>query len=227
MELTLHHNQSYEINMKQKYYNKKYFSWQGPIGEFGGRVNLIKFAKHIKPSDSVVDFGCGGGYLLANIVCGQKIGIDINPSARRTAKALGIKVAASADKIAKNWADVIISNNALEHTKNPLEHLTSLHRILKKRGTIIFIVPCDSQRKKFSTSDVNKHFFSWSPMNIGNLFVEAGFKVVRVSPFLHKWPPLYKVIEKYAGIKLFHIIAFAYGYIVRDWVQVKIEATKI
>ncbi len=121
----------------------------------------------------------------------------------------------------------VISNNVLEHTKNPLKHITSLHRVLKKKGKIIFIIPCDSQRKKFVSTDINKHFFSWSPMNIGNLFVEAGFRVERVTPFLHKWPPLYELIEKYLGMHVFHAIAFMYGFIDRDWIQVKIVATKI
>lgn len=212
--------------MKQIYYDKDYFSWQKSIGKFGGRANLIKFSSHIKSTDAVVDFGCGGGYLLDNIKCSRKIGIDINASARKAAKALGVKTVASADVIPSNWADVIISNNVLEHTKNPLKSLTSLYRILKKNGKIIFIIPCDRQTKKFVTSDVNKHFFSWSPMNIGNLFVEAGFKIIRVSPFLHKWPPFYEFIEKFLGLKIFHAIAFFYGYIVRDWIQIKIEATK-
>lgn len=212
--------------MKQKYYNSDYFSWQKKIGKFGGRANLIKFASHIKSTDIVVDFGCGGGYLLANINCKRKMGIDINASARRTAKTLGIETVAEAEKLAPNWADVIISNNVLEHTKNPLKNLVSLHRILKKNGKIIFVIPCDRQTKKFVASDVNKHFFSWSPMNIGNLFVEAGFKVVRVSPFLHKWPPFYEFIEKLLGLKIFHAIAYFYGFINRDWMQIKIEATK-
>ena len=64
----------------QKYYNKKYFSWQSRVGEFGGRANLSKFAKFIRPDHHVIDYGCGGGYLLKNIKCKeadnkQKLGI--------------------------------------------------------------------------------------------------------------------------------------------------------
>jgi len=62
----------------QKYYNKKYFSWQSRVGEFGGRANLSKFAKFIRPDHHVIDYGCGGGYLLKNIKCKEKIGIEIN-----------------------------------------------------------------------------------------------------------------------------------------------------
>jgi SAM-dependent methyltransferase len=212
--------------MRKKYYDKKYFSWQNSIGEFGGRANLIKFESHIKPTDTVVDFGCGGGYLLANIACRQKMGIDINATARRQAKKMGIQTVADASKIKSNWADVVISNNTLEHTKNPLQHVVGLHRILKKNGRIICIVPCDSQGKKFVLDDINKHFFSWSPMNAGNLFSEAGFKVIKVSPYLHKWPPFYTQIEKLFGLRVFHSISYVYGFIARDWVQVKIEAVK-
>jgi 2-polyprenyl-3-methyl-5-hydroxy-6-metoxy-1,4-benzoquinol methylase len=65
-----------------KHYNHKYFSWQKSIGEFGGWANLPKFMDYIKPEYNIIDFGCGGGYLLKNIECKHKIGIEVNPSAR-------------------------------------------------------------------------------------------------------------------------------------------------
>jgi hypothetical protein len=37
-----------------------YFEWQSPIGEFGGRANLGKFAPWIPGGSTVLDVGCGG-----------------------------------------------------------------------------------------------------------------------------------------------------------------------
>lgn len=47
--------------MENSNYDKKYFDWQKTIGEFGGKANLFKFEDNIKNTDTVLDFGCGGG----------------------------------------------------------------------------------------------------------------------------------------------------------------------
>ena len=57
------------------HYNKDYFDWQKNIGAFGGWANSYKFKNTIKKCDVVLDFGCGGGFLLSNLVCKKKIGI--------------------------------------------------------------------------------------------------------------------------------------------------------
>ena len=48
------------------------------IGKFGAIFNKNKFTPYIKKSDVVLDFGCGGGYLLNNIECAEKYGLEIN-----------------------------------------------------------------------------------------------------------------------------------------------------
>lgn len=48
-----------------EHYNEDYFNWQKNIGLFGGWANSTKFEQYITKEDDVLDFGCGGGYLLA------------------------------------------------------------------------------------------------------------------------------------------------------------------
>lgn len=57
------------------HYNKIYFDWQKDMGEFGGLINIDKFKDFIQEKDNVIDFGCGGGYLLKNIKCVGKMGL--------------------------------------------------------------------------------------------------------------------------------------------------------
>ena len=209
------------------YYSKKYFDWQKSLGEFGGLANLKKVSKFIKPTDNVVDFGCGGGYLLKNINCNERIGIEINPVARKTASANGIKTYRFSKFLKNSWADVIVSDNALEHTHNPLGELKALFPKLKKNGRIIFVVPCESYKMQFKPNDINKHLFSWSPVDLGNLFTLAGYKVISVKPFLDKWPPYYKIIGKLFGMRIFGLFSSVYGHIDKKWVQVRIVATKV
>lgn len=109
----------------ENYYDEKYFhSYQKEIGEFGGMANLFKFKKYIKPNDIVLDFGCGGGFLLNNINCRKKIGVDLNPIARDYCQNVNkIICHESIESVADNSIDIIISNNCLEHAIN--NHLYS------------------------------------------------------------------------------------------------------
>ncbi len=156
------------------HYNDKYFDWQASIGEFGGWANQSKFLKHISTNSKVLDFGCGGGFLLKNLKCDKKVGIEVNPLAADIARKNGIEVFTRVDDVPDEYVDVIISNNALEHTLQPLQELRSLYKKLQLSGKIIFVVPCESISYSYQPNDINHHLYSWSPMCIGNLFSEAG-----------------------------------------------------
>jgi hypothetical protein len=108
---------------------------------------------------------------------------------------------------------------------DPLDQITILKTKLKKGGKIIFVVPCDSL--KYKPNDINCHLFSWSPMNLGNLFTLAGFKVIESKAFVHRWPPFYYKIAKTFGTWAFHLSCRIYGYIYRhSCSQSKIIAIK-
>jgi SAM-dependent methyltransferase len=208
------------------HYNNKYFDWQAPIGEFGAWANQGMFVSYISINSRVLDFGCGGGFLLKSIKCSKKVGVEVNPTAIETAKQNGIEVFSSVKEIPDENVDVIISDNALEHTLQPLEELKSLYRKLIVGGKIIFVVPCETISKSYNPNDINHHLYSWSPMCIGNLFTEAGFSVIESKPYIHKWPPKYKFIAKVGGRRLFEIACRIYGRIERSWFQVRVIAKK-
>ena len=63
--------------MKTNYYDETYFDWQRNQGLFGGRKNRATFAPYVQPTDCVLDFGCGGGYLLAQIDVAQSGGVRV------------------------------------------------------------------------------------------------------------------------------------------------------
>jgi SAM-dependent methyltransferase len=207
------------------HYDAAYFDWQRPIGEFGGWANLTKFSPYISESDEVLDFGCGGGYLLKNIRCRKRIGVELNPDARQTATANGVECFAKADEVPDGYASVIISNHALEHTFRPLDELRALHAKLRKGGTIVFVVPCESITYAFRPGDVNQHLYSWSPMAAGNLFAQAGFVVEESRPYIHKWPPNYLAIAR-LGRPVFDLCCRLYARWERTYFQVRVVAKK-
>ena len=212
--------------MTQKHYNKEYFSWQSSIGEFGGWANLTKFNNYIKPNDSVLDFGCGGGYLLDNIVCAKKAGIEINNEAAQVAKEKGIDVYTNVKDVPNDSFDVIISNHALEHVMNPLQELTDLFLKLKNGGKVVIVIPCETIKNDYRPDDKNHHLFSWGPMTLGNLLSEAGFQVMESKPYIHKWPPKYKSIARLGGRLLFEMACYLYGRIERTSYQVRAVGIK-
>jgi len=208
------------------HYGKEYFAWQSSIGEFGGWANLSKFSPFISKNDDVLDFGCGGGYLLKELSCRSRTGVEVNESAVKVAINNGIKVYKSVNDVPDNSVDVLISNNALEHVYQPFDEIKALYSKLRKGGKVIFVVPCESISYVYKEEDINCHLYSWSPMCAGNLFTQAGFKVLESKPYMHKWPPNYRFIAGLGGRRLFDLVCRIYGRVERSWFQVRVIAQK-
>ena len=211
------------------HYDEAYFARQIDIGSFGAWANRSKFERCIKPTDTVLDFGCGSGLLLKGLDCARRLGVEINPAAVAPARGVGVEVFGRVEDVPDNVADVIISNHALEHTLRPLDELKALYRKLKPGGRIVIVVPCDSVYFAFKPNDVNKHLYSWSPMNLGNLLAEAGFTVEESKPYIHKWPPKWRLF-KGVFIRnrwLFELVCRISGRLRTRWSQVRAVGCKL
>ena len=206
------------------HYDQKYFEWQRQIGEFGGLMNSSKFQKFIEPTQSVLDFGCGGGYLLAALKCAKRLGVEPNPSAADVARGNGVTVFERAADIPSAFVDVVISNHALEHALRPLEELQHLRRALKPNGRLVLVVPCETDAVKYNKDDINQHLYSWSPMCAGNLVQAAGFDVLSSLAVRHRWPPFFPHIAKALGIRGFDMFCSIWARIDRKSSQTRVVA---
>ena len=204
-----------------EHYDDEYFNWQSEAGEFGGWANQTKFIKYITQDDVVLDFGCGGGYLLKNIDCKKRLGVEINPLAAETAKRNGVEVYSKVEDVQDESIDIIISNHALEHALQPLDELRELKKKLKVGGKVIFVVPCESISMRYKSDDINHHLYTWSPMCLGNLFVEAGYSLVESKAYIHKWPKSSVLIRRIGGRRLFNLACRIYGRLSRSSFQVR------
>ena len=179
------------------HYDKKYFDWQSEAGKIGGFLNKFKFNNEVKNTDVLMDFGCGGGYLLKNFNNVQKIGFEINKSAWPICKANEVSVYDNFDDISDNSIDTIISNHAMEHVPLPLQSFQNLYKKLKPNGSIVIVIPCEQHSEQsfyYKPNDINQHLHTWCPMTFGNLATLAGFKVISCVPFQHQWCPDLKKI---------------------------------
>jgi SAM-dependent methyltransferase len=206
-------------------YGKNYFNWQSSYGDFGSLVDQEKFADYLDKNTKVLEFGCGGGYLLSKLNAKERIGIEINPSARAIATKNGLNTVPTFNKIKDNWADVIISNHALEHCTHPLTELKNLYKKLKKNGTIVFVTPHE-RNNRYVENDVNQHLYTWSELNLANLFKLAGYKIISVETRKTAWPPFYRQIYSIFGQKTFSLIAGIWGRIFSPMWEVRMIAKK-
>jgi len=211
------------------YYKEKYFQWQKNIGSKTGLVNSYSYKEFLKEDDSVLDFGCGGGYLLDNLDVKEKYGIEINPVAREEAQKKCDAVYESIDDFINNNKnkkfDVIISCHAFEHVLEPARILEDLKKILKKEGKIIFITPIDSYRNthKYYKEDINKHLYTWTPLLMGNLFDANGYNVQKVDT-LRPWMPFASLFVKIIPKPVYKLLSCIFSYIY-DKKEVRIIAT--
>jgi SAM-dependent methyltransferase len=208
------------------HYDKRYFDWQRTIGEFGGWANSPRFARHIKPSDVVLDFGCGGGYLLKHFDCRRRLGVEINPTARSTARDNGIEVFASTHEIGDDSVDVVVSNHCLEHVPDPLRALTELRCKLRVGGKAIFVVPCEMSATPYDPTNIDHHLYTWNPTCLGNLFSDAGFRVLSATRDRFRWPPFYRQIAALGGRWAFELACKIWYYLDRRSFQVRLVAER-
>ena len=210
----------------KQHYDEKYFSWQKLVGEFGGEANKIKFDKFIKKNQKVLDFGCGGGYLLSSYKNIEKYGVEVNDIAIDVAKKNGSKIYKTSKDLPSNYFDTIVSNHALEHCDNPFLELKELYRSLKSQGTICIVVPCDNIKYKYNEKDPHKHLYSWSPSNLGNILYTVGFKVLETKPYLSKWFPYRYRLKKYMSWSIFHFLCRIWARFDNKWYQILAIAKK-
>jgi SAM-dependent methyltransferase len=161
------------------HYDAAYFAWQTENIDAKTRIKVRRFAPYIAPSDTVLDFGCAGGAMLAALPGKRKIGVEINDVARElAAKEYGLEVYRSLDVTPDGVADVIVSNHTLEHLASPFEALRQLRSKLKPTGKLVLVLPIDDWRaqRRWHPNDINRHLYTWSPLNLGNLLDEAGWR---------------------------------------------------
>jgi glycosyltransferase involved in cell wall biosynthesis len=205
----------WEIKMKKivnDFYDNIYFSYENTyfkfyedIGIFGGIVNKQKFdINNYLDMDYILDFGCGGGYLLNSIKCKNKIGIDISIEALENCKELNIEAYNSLDSIDDEWANYIISNHAFQCVPNPFETLQNLKRKLKKKGIINIVIPHQCIDQLYDPNNPNQHLYTWNQHTFGCLLKKVGFNIISVKEICHAWPQNYLDIYKYEGSDIFH-----------------------
>jgi SAM-dependent methyltransferase len=105
------------------------------------------FSRYIRPSDTVLDLGCGYGQFINNIECARKYAMDLNPASRQF---LRDGIVFLEQDCSERWElnegslDLVFSSNFFEHLPNK-DHLArtlrEAYRCLRSGGLLIAMGP--------------------------------------------------------------------------------------
>lgn len=190
----------------KKIYTKDYFSgkssffWKLGYGRFSSFYfknlfrPIIKYAKKIN-AGKVLDVGCAYGIMLQKFPDSfQKFGIDVSEYAIGIAKKrlpsaiLNIRGAEEKLPFEKDFFDIILFNDVLEHLENPRVALENIWKVLKKGGILYITTPnLNTIRKKiFRYADEKEHHISlFSHSDLISLLNNLGFKIVERWTFIN------------------------------------------
>lgn len=209
------------IAEKNAHYDKTYFDKTFEHQRYAAYFDRLKFEPFVGPSDRVIDFGCGGGYVLSGLDVKERIGVEINEAAAAAARRNGITVFDTLEQIEDGWADVIISHHALEHVDDPLGTVRQMGAKLRKGGKIVLVTPNESFKMRYREDDPNFHLFTWSPGNLGNLLKRGGFTAIHSAPIHHRWPRYWWIVGPVVGQRTMNAICVLYGRLMTGVSQVR------
>lgn len=144
-----------------------------------GRLRAEKFLPHVRPTDTVLEYGVGLGWNLAALRCGRKMGFDVGDFLEPSIRALGIEFVAEAKNIGDGTVDVVICHHTLEHVIDPAAVLAEIRRMLVGGGKLLLYTPLERGAKynRFTPEEPNHHLYSWNTQTLGNLTGECGYDV--------------------------------------------------
>jgi len=193
----------------EEQYDAKYWEWQKTMNMFGAayKGDIIK---HLfltlpeKKAQSILEFGCSGGYILNTMPVPHKYCVEINPSARAFARDTFPDIQdifSRLEDIPEGLRfDIIYTTSVLEHVDCPLCELRKLKYKLTPGGMLIVGLRNDgadhlSQTFDKIKNDPNHHIYTWNPLLLGNLLTSAGYTPCNVIGQFDAWHSI--KVEKY------------------------------
>jgi SAM-dependent methyltransferase len=196
-------------------YNAEYFNWQKELGVLGGKYDTLKYLPYINQNDKILDFGCGGGYILKELDHRNAFGVEPNPVAMNEALNKGLKVFPSIEEFQHSTFDVIFSNHVFEHLQSPLDVAIDLKQYLKIGGLLLVTVPNECN-VKYIPNNFDQHLFTWSEINLGNMLFKAGYEIIEVKQIRFRWTPRFTWIHRFFGFKIFRLFCYMNSFLHND-----------
>jgi SAM-dependent methyltransferase len=155
--------------------------WQILTSEF--------FSRWIKPTDAVLDLGCGYGEFINNVKAGKKYAMDLNPSAKDR---VGADVEMLAQDCSQPWPlpadslDIVFTSNFFEHLPNKQllqATLGEAFRCLKPGGRLIALGP-NIKYLPGRYWDFFDHYLALTELSLEEAMTMTGYSVEAIAKFL-------------------------------------------
>jgi len=139
----------------ERLYASGSLDWYGDITELARYSAVSGYCRYFKPSGAILDVGCGEGILQARLdpnAYSRYVGVDfsktaISRAACRQDEKTGFVMADFNTYIPDEQFDVIVFNECLFHTNDPLGFVKRYEGFLKRDGLFIVSI-CDHERVK-------------------------------------------------------------------------------
>ena len=168
-----------------KDFEKKYHLIEQTQWWFTGRREAIhRLLKNMNKARSVLDIGCSGGLLIQELAAKYPhldiYGIDVSEEAINQCRAAGLKnifqMDATNPDLPKNYFDLIISSDCLEHIENDSLALNNWFKLLSPGGSLLLFVPAFKQL--WGPHDViNHHFRRYTSGELNHKIKQTGFEI--------------------------------------------------
>jgi 2-polyprenyl-3-methyl-5-hydroxy-6-metoxy-1,4-benzoquinol methylase len=153
------------------------------------KINLIHKYSH-KPT--IIDYGCGSGYFLKQVLKNNNNAKGIEPAKSKTIPKTSLiynYVYESIEEINKNEkVDIITAWHVVEHIHELTQTLKQLKKRLNKKGYLIIAVPnhlsfdAKYYKEQWAGYDVPRHLYHFSQKCIHRLAKEIKMKVMAIHP---------------------------------------------
>jgi SAM-dependent methyltransferase len=185
---------SFEENAKRLYQGqpgRQYHEQKRSIPEVAlpwvARFRARKLAPAVQPGDTVLEYGVGLGWNLAELQCARKLGYDVGEFLEGPVRERGIEWVPDLGRLDPGSIHVVICHHTLEHAWQPADVLAAVHRLLRPGGKLLLFVPYEKERRfrHFDPAEPNHHLYSWNVQTLANLVQSAGFHVetAALAPF--------------------------------------------
>ena len=148
---------------------------------------LRDLTRLVKAKGKMLDVGCGEGRFIKFArdngweVLGQEFSHEAAKRAQRRFK-LDVKAGDLRELgFPRDYFDVVIMLNVIEHLADPLGYLNEINRILKRGGVLYLGTPNVVLTKRCMQLSVPEHLYRFSIDSMKRMLEKSGFSVVRLT----------------------------------------------
>jgi len=158
-------------------------------------ADSILKASDLKPESTVVDVGCGTGFLTQYAAMhtrgsGRIVGVDLSPQMLQKAKenlsklgrieSVDFRVGDAENiPIEDGFADAVVGNMILHHCPRPKRAISEMMRILKPGGRIA-IADLEKHKERWLREEMADRWLGFEQARVKKWFEDAGLENVRV-----------------------------------------------